>query len=401
MTAETTNQATPIPGDIPIAEIVRPEREEQVAEILRNATADGQAVLPFGGATALVTGNAVSDPLLGLDLRGLRGVREYQPTDLTASFWAGTPIQEVAAVLGEHGQELPLDLPQLERATLGGLVATGFSGPRRLGSGTLKDLLIGAGYVRGDGLVAKAGGMLVKNVSGFEIPRLLHGSWGALAVITSVNLKVVPRPKADLTISQRFGDPGAGLAAQVRLLAAHQTIAASVVEREGDGWMLHVRMLGREASLRALLAEIRDELGKDAAVTEGDSVWQAHVERWSIPDDALQIVIGGQPRTMTDVATAIAAWPGVQEMTVSTGTSSLRARVDSASVASDELHGRLAEVAAASPLAWVIEAAPAAWKGAGSVWGPEPGGLDVMRSVKREFDPAGILNRGRLFVEQR
>src|SRR5699024_1400043 len=126
----------------------------------------------------------------------------YEPADLTASFHAGTTLAEVNDILGEQGQELPLDMPQADRATIGGLVATGFYGPRRLGSGTLKDLLIGCAYVRGDGLVAKAGGMLVKNVSGFEISRLLHGSWGSLAGLTSINLKVVPKPKADFTFSR-------------------------------------------------------------------------------------------------------------------------------------------------------------------------------------------------------
>ena len=124
----------------------------------------------------------------------------WEPADLVLSVRAGTTFAEVQPELGEHGQEIPIDVAYPERATIGGLIATGFAGPRRLRSGSFRDLLIGCEYVRGDGLVANAGGMVVKNVSGFEIPRFLHGSWGALAVLTTVNLKVTPKPRHDGTI---------------------------------------------------------------------------------------------------------------------------------------------------------------------------------------------------------
>lgn len=396
MTATTS----PVPDGIVVAETVRPHDVNGVALVLRDATAGNRPVMPFGGGTSLGTGSLVDEPFLGLDLRGLSGVREYQPTDLTASFWAGTPVREVVTTLAEHGQELPLDLPRADRATIGGLVATGFAGPRRLGSGSLKDLLIGCSYVRGDGLVAKAGGMLVKNVSGFEIARLLHGSWGSLAVITSVNLKVVPKPKADLTISsRRFDDLERALAVQAAVLKAHSSIGASIVEGDASGWSLHVRLLGRQRSLRALLGEIRAELGDGASEHEGDAFWTRHADRWAGVPGQVQVVVGGQPRAMGEIASTIAQWHALTRMTLSRGTGSLRLQLDPAKITSAALRARLATVEAMAPTAWLVESAPVDWKRGATIWGPTPDGLGVMQSVKREFDPAGVLNRGRLSID--
>jgi glycolate oxidase FAD binding subunit len=397
LTVVTQQPSIPVPDGISVREIKRPESADAVADALRAASESGAPVLPFGGGTSLGTGNVVEEPFLGLDLRGLSGVRDYQPTDLTASFWAGTCLQDVVAILAEQGQEMPLDIPQAASGTIGGLVATGFAGPRRLGSGTLKDLIIGCGYVRGDGLAAKAGGMLVKNVSGFEIPRLLHGSWGALAIITSVNLKVTPKPKADVTISQHYSVMGDALAAQASLLQRHATIGASVAETDTDGWTLHVRLLGRPGSLEAQLVEIRDELGSCATVVESDVIWRDHGDRWARSGDDVHVVIGDRPRRIAGLAESLATWNGVRAMTVSVGTGSIRIRLDPQVVAFPKLDERLRGWNAT----WLVESAPVSWKSNASVWGPSTDGHSLMQAIKHEFDPAGILNRGRLFIENR
>ncbi|HWV24754.1 MAG TPA: FAD-dependent oxidoreductase, partial [Thermomicrobiales bacterium] len=136
-----------LPQGLTFSDIARPESIQEIADILRMAGERNVPVVPIGGGTALSVGNPVSGEFLGIDLRNISGVRSYEPADLTASFHAGTTLADVHAVLAEQGQELPLDMPRMEQATIGGLVATGFSGPRRLGSGTLKDLLIGCAYV--------------------------------------------------------------------------------------------------------------------------------------------------------------------------------------------------------------------------------------------------------------
>lgn len=395
------NQHTPhmFQSDISISETIRPGNAAEIAEMLRVATRQDAPVMPVGGGTSLETGNVGKHSTIAIDVSDLTGVREYQPTDLTASFHAGTSLADVISILGEHDQELPLDLPQAAQGTIGGLVATGFSGPRRLGSGTLKDLLIGCEYVRGDGLIAKAGGMLVKNVSGFEITRLLHGSWGSLAVLTSVNVKVVPKPKADSTMSSTFDCLDDALAAQVRLLREQPTLVAAVVEREGDGWALHLRLLGRQAALDAQALELRKDLGSDVGVAEDATFWHGYNERWASGNDDVRLVVGAPGSVLQGVASTTAGWPGVQALSASLGTGSLRLRIDPTAMSIEEMTSRLRSLSGgnASPT-WLVESAPAAWKANGSVWAAEHESTGLMRDIKREFDPAGVLNRGRLFI---
>lgn len=387
-----------LPEGIAFTEIVRPESVGEVADLLRAASERGTPVVPVGGGTALGIGNPADHAFLGVDLRALSGVRSYEPADMTASFHAGTTLSEVSAVLGEHGQELPLDMPQPEQATIGGLVATGFSGPRRMGSGTLKDLLIGCAYVRGDGLAAKAGGMLVKNVSGFEIPRLLHGSWGSLAVLTSVNLKIVPRPRADYTYARDYVSLDDALAAQAALLDRHPFIQATVIERRDPAWTLHVRLLGRERALRAQVASIEDDLGAGSDLVEDDRFWREYNDRW-VPDDAaVRLVIGARPHRTPDLARTIIGWPGVRAMAISTPTGSLRVSLDPDIVSSTDVAARLTAPGVSADVSWTLESAPASWRGDLPTWSAPGQSIGIMRAIKQQFDPAGILNRDRLVI---
>lgn len=387
-----------LPDGLELTDIVRPTSVDAVAEVLRGASASGTPVMPIGGGTALQTANQVDFPFLGIDLRDLRGVREYEPADLTASFHAATTIAEVMETLGEHGQELALDLPLPDRGTIGGLIATGFSGPRRAGSGTLKDLLIGCGYVRGDGLVAKAGGMLVKNVSGFEVSRLLHGSWGALAVLTSVNLKVVPKAKADFTFSQQYPSIDDALKAQVLILERHPQVHASVIEREGDVWVLRARMLGRRSALEDQVRSMREDLGGDAQLSEDAETWHAFNDRWASAQAEVQVTVGMKPHVVPTIAAAINSWPNWTRLAVSVPTGSIRVAVDPERVSREEIRSRLDQLEDEGPVSWVIESAPAGWKGDAPVWASAGSALGVMQAIKQQFDPADILNRGRLFV---
>lgn len=377
-----------------ISTTVRVTSPEDVADLLRDASRDSTPVVPVGGGTTLHTGNVTTDTYIGLDTRGMSGVREYHPTDLTASFWAGTSLAEVRAVLAEQGQELPVDMVGVDSATIGGMVATGFSGSRRLGSGTLKDLIIGAGYVRGDGLIAKAGGMLVKNVSGFEIPRFLHGSWGSLAVITSINVKVIPRPKADVTFVHHEPSLGTSLAGQLSILQHHPGIVAVVTEKRDDGWDMAVRLVGRMASVDAQLQSFRDDLGAQTDVHDGEQVWADYNARWAKDDGNVRLVIGGRASVLHRLAIDLDEIHGLEGLTVSLGTGTLRVAIPPESMTREDLLVRFAD----RPVTWMIEAAPAAWRGSESVWGPDRGDRALAQSIKDQFDPANILNRGRLFI---
>ncbi|MEJ7838595.1 MAG: FAD-binding protein, partial [Thermomicrobiales bacterium] len=239
--------------------------------------------MPRGGGTAMAIGNAGSDSAVELDLTGLAGVTSYQPADLTVSLAAGTRVADLLATLAEQGQELPIDIALPSVATIGGLMATGFAGPRRLGSGTLKDLILGCTYVRGDGLVAKAGGSVVKNVSGFEIPRLLHGSWGSLAVITSINFKVTPIPKSEVT--RHWSVDSIEMAVEQAQKIRHQfaSVVSIEVDSSNGAASVLVRLMGRPGALAAQTEELGDLFGQATTIAGEESrlFWQSRVDRFA------------------------------------------------------------------------------------------------------------------------
>src|SRR5918912_825890 len=141
---------------------------------------------------------------LGLDLRRLNNVLAYEPADLTLSVQAGVSFAALAAALAAHGQRLALDCPRPEAATLGGLVAANLAGPRRLRYGTVRDMLIGVRAAHPDGTLSRGGGMVVKNVSGYDMMKLYTGSLGTLAVLVELNFKLAARPPSEGTAVLAF-----------------------------------------------------------------------------------------------------------------------------------------------------------------------------------------------------
>ncbi|MGC4190117.1 MAG: FAD-binding oxidoreductase [Thermomicrobiales bacterium] len=390
--------------------IVQVASAGEVADVLgAEAAASGsvpRTVVPIGGGTAMGVGNVVDRVDLAIDLSGMRGVENYNPSDLTLTARAGTTLEELQGELALHGQELPIEAPLADRATVGGLIATAFAGPRRYGFGTLKDALIGASFVRGDGLAAKAGGLVVKNVSGFEISRFLHGSWGTLAVITSANFKVTPIPKADRTLSIPFGTAKEAIAAFRQLIDAGVRPAAAEIEVSADESMLHVRLLGALAGVQS-----QDAMAERALVRlpqlrrdgdEGKAFWRTLGETWaSTPADIVQVVVGVRPRDVgetTVLLTAQGTGIGAETLLVSPGTGTIRARFAANRLTPTDLWARLSPLRVKTAGAAIVEFAPTAWRRQVDVWGPPPSSISMMRTLKREFDPTGVLNRGRMMV---
>ncbi|MBI3935333.1 MAG: FAD-binding oxidoreductase [Acidobacteria bacterium] len=187
-------------GSPPCA-IAFPESREQVGELIRLADAERLRLIPFGRGTKLRQGGASQPADLALSLQRLNKVCDYPASDLTISVEAGVSIRDLGARLGTQGQMLPLDVPFAERATIGGTVAANSSGPSRLSYGTWRDIVLGVQFVTADGKLAKGGGKVVKNVAGYDIPKLMIGSLGSLAVIVEITFKVFPIPPASATIA--------------------------------------------------------------------------------------------------------------------------------------------------------------------------------------------------------
>lgn len=375
------------PAGLNVRETVTVESPLRLTDVLRDANRRDMPVIPVGGGTYVSTGLPCEHEYIAIDLSQLNGIENYVPTDMTASFLAGTPIADVRSALAENGQELPVDLAPDDAGTIGGLMATGYAGARRLGQGTLKDLLIGCEYVRGDGLLAKAGGMTVKNVSGFEISRLLHGSWGSLAVLTRVNLKVLPVPKVDRTFIWHDADLPAALDRQIRLLASFPACIALETSISGEQCSTSIRFTGREAAIADYEQQLITAEGSPDDIEDGAGRWTP------VPaTEAEPHLVASNPFERTrDLARRLDGMAGIDDLTVSLALGSVRARISPDILSAADLAGILTGL-------WMVEGGNPEWKADLTVWGPQSGDHAVAMAVKQQFDPAGILNRGRLFI---
>jgi glycolate oxidase len=245
-------------GDRLATELSGDPRVEALREALDEARVEGARLLPRGGGTK----PALSTPVAGassLELGGLRGIVRYDPEELTLTALAGTPVGELAEALEGNGQHLPFDPPLTAAgATLGGVVASGTSGPGRHRHGGIRDFVVGARFLDGTGELIMGGGRVVKNAAGFDLPKLLVGSLGRLAVIVELSLKVLPAPPAWGTVRADAGELEAALEATARLGAAGLDVEALDLEPPGRLW---VRLGGPADGLERRLARVEDSLG--------------------------------------------------------------------------------------------------------------------------------------------
>jgi glycolate oxidase FAD binding subunit len=186
----------------------RPETEEALREAVALRVAQGYALYPRGGGTALDYGGVPRAPGVAIDVRGLGRIIDYPAADMTITVEAGLTLAALQTALAAHRQRLPLDAPHPGRATLGGIYATDTSGPRRYGAGRPRDLIIGVGFVTADGHTVRGGGRVVKNVAGYDFPKLLTGSMGTLGILCQMTLKVRPTPEDSALALVPFADAG-------------------------------------------------------------------------------------------------------------------------------------------------------------------------------------------------
>jgi glycolate oxidase FAD binding subunit len=219
-------------------------QEELRSFLVENFAGPKRPIVPIGGGTSLEVGPPLSDRAVKVATRTLDRVVEFAARDMTITVEAGIPIAQLDEVLRGEGLRLPIDIPQWERATLGGAIAANASGPRRFGLGTFRDYVIGLTAMKADGQVFHSGGRVVKNVAGYDICKLLVGSQGTLAIVTQVTLKLKPIPEASALVCAGFAnlsDREAALAglltSQTRPIAIDSLNAAAV---EGIGNRLRV-----------------------------------------------------------------------------------------------------------------------------------------------------------------
>ncbi len=227
-------------------------------------------IQPVGAGTKTALA-AAPDDATPLSLTGLSGMVEYEPGEFTFTALAGTRLAELAAILARNGQYLPCD-PLLTEAgaTLGGTVAAGANGPGRYRYGGLRDFILGVRYVDGAGELARAGGKVVKNAAGFDIPKLMVGSLGQFGVLVELTCKVFPLPEAYATLRLDLPSMEAGVAAIIKLTAQPLDLDSLDLTPSPTGATLWVRLAGLASALPGRIERLRGVLGGGEPVAEAE-----------------------------------------------------------------------------------------------------------------------------------
>lgn len=401
---------------VPAPRILTPADGDGVAAALRTCAREGAAVVAFGGSTLQSIGNAPHRCDVELHLSALSGVREYDPRDMTIGLDAGTTLAQAERVLAAAGQWLPFDAPQPERATVGGTLAAGWAGPRRARYGGSRDLLIGSTVALTDGTLAHAGGMVVKNVTGYDMSKIYIGSLGTLGIVVRANFKTLPRPATvRLAVAPVPEDvPERAVAAagslEIEPAAALLVDGFRVAGRpRGAGLRLLALFEGSEAVVERGVRSLRSALGKggvsETAILEGDDAARAFA---ALVDAYVEVLAGrsltyrstGLPSTVwarTRSALRLAREFGLlaEHITdVRTGDAILRFSTRGAAAIAAALPAFDAALRAGVERATVLAGAPLL-RAAVDAWGTEPSTIATMRALKTRFDPDGILAPGR------
>ena len=381
--------------------VARPTDVAQVAEVLRAATAHRLSVVPRGRATKLSWGRPPSSVDVLLDVSALDQVLNHAAGDLIVAAQAGTRLADVQQAVGSASQRLALD-ETVPGTSIGGLLAANTSGPRRVAIGSARDLLIGITVVRADGVVAKAGGRVVKNVAGYDLGKLMIGSFGTLAVIVDATFRLHPLPAARTWVSAPASSPAEAQRLVQSVLLGQAVPAAIEVEWDSEsatgGGVVSVLLEGREDGVAGRASIVRGLLGETATESATDEPAGGATYPWDVTaagDDRatafkLTFALSGladvlQSATEAGVRLRGSAGAGVAYAALPPGSP-----VDVASSALERLRRTCTRRGGSA----VVLDAPTDVKSGLDVWGPVPA-LDLMSRVKDQFDPDHRLAPGR------
>jgi glycolate oxidase FAD binding subunit len=398
-----TPEAAVFPGSI-----------DEVAAVVRHAAAAGATILPWGGGTAIAVGEPPPRAGIVLGLRRLSRVLEHEPGDLTVTAEAGLTLGRLQETLQARGQWLSLDPPDADRATVGGLIAANAAGPRRHLYGTVRDLLIGVTVVTADGGIVRGGGKVVKNVAGYDLPKLFIGSWGTLGIVVEATFKLRPVPDDERLLAARFDRlKDCGVAA--RTLLAGDLIPNAVEML--DSTAAATLGLGSEAALVVGFDGLREQVDWQAAELTtlvgplgGRDVTSLPPATWprlaTIGRDAFEapaalmtlsvlptLVVdtmeqGAQAARQRGLSSAWAAHAGVGVVT-----GALLAGREAAAVAAVLTEWRALATAGGGHA--TLTSAPLALKSQVPVWGDAGPAGRIMQRIKAQLDPGNVLNPGR------
>jgi glycolate oxidase FAD binding subunit len=396
----------------------------ELCDAVRRAAAEGQAVYPLGGQTMLHFGLPASRPGVGIDLRRLDQVIDYPARDMTVTVQAGITIAKLQALLKGENQQLPIDVPLPERATLGGALAVNSSGPRRYGYGTLRDYVIGISVVNDEGQEIKAGGRVVKNVAGYDLCKLYIGSLGTLGIITQVTLKVKPRPQAQRIFT--LPCPGENLADLLNRLHESRTrpvcidvlsrAADEAISQQLDGaaeigptlpanwWRLVIGFDGNPTTVDWQMKQLNEELPANSrrlscelANADVEALLARLTDFPLWPEAKLTLKANVLPHMTAEFSKHVLAFSPALVLQVHAGNGIviIHQPGQSSEQQAKELVERLGEWASAAGGNLIVQRAPAAWKKTLPVWGRPRDDAWLMRQLKAKLDARGLFNPGR------
>lgn len=425
-----------VDGMVPGA-IVRPASAEEVAELVRLAMAENLALLAMGSRSKCEMGMPLERYDIAVDMTGMREIAHYDAGDLTLSVDAGMPLRELENHLRQKGQFLPLAVPCFESTTAGGTIASGIDSVLRHQYGSARDFLIGAEFVDGTGQVCKSGGRVVKNVTGYDLHKLLIGSLGTLGVITRLNFRTFPLPavsgghlanfaKSEQALGywravERAGLPLANLevfsprvATMIRAIL-QKTGAAVPAELEKEEWCVYSSCEGNEAVVRRVCGDL-EKTAREAGALRGKILEPAEDEslggmlreafewlRWGSPASvicrlALPEVTPSLLAELSQLAESVSLRVGL--LVRATGVVYFVAFAESED---EESLARLAKIVAGVSAAARIHRdcatllhAPLAIRQDLAGVKPDTAGVDLQQRVKHAFDPTGVFAPGRV-----
>ncbi len=392
--------APDVVAGVPPKLVLIPSSESELAEALRLVSEDGLAVVPRGGGTKICWGNPPSRADVVISTARLNEITEHAWADLTVSVGAGCTIQALQETLAGHGQRLALDSLWPAKATVGGVLSTNDSGALRLRFGALRDLVIGVTLALPDGTLASSGGKVVKNVAGYDLPKLATGAFGTLGVITRAVFRLHPLPhnSRSFSIPMKEAEEARRLIHAIQNSKLAHTALQARFENEAAP-LVDILFEGTEVGLDAQEAHLK-ELAETASVTVASpDIWNARQDLWSFakPESAAVVKISTLPAEMDKSATAIAKSAKVRQLrfkTVlqATGIGFLKLEGDPANLRLSLQDLREQFESNAGSLVVLhrpIGMAPI------DAWGNAGDALPLMKAVKKQLDPGNTLNPGR------
>lgn len=379
--------------------MLSPSNPAELSEALRDAADGGRTIALTGNATKRLMAGPVEPAEVEISTLSMRRVIEYEPRDLTISVDAGLSWRDLSCLLAENRQMVPLDPPYGDNATVGGVIAANTSGPRRRLYGSARDLVIGMQFATLQGKLAHSGGMVVKNVAGLDMAKLMIGSFGTLAAIAVVNFKLMPVPEVERSFLLPFDSIAAAMGARNRILQSPLQPAAIDLLNPPAGatvgnraWLLALRTGGNLSAADRYEREFAQLADGVAYEDHRQQTLWAHMENFT-PKFLARHADGAVVRASCTLKVLEAVMASFE------GPAVARAGSGVCYGYFEETGAAVAWLAGAVKRGWkaVIEFAPDSRRQSLELW-PSPGNdFAIMQRIKNLFDPSNLLNRGRLY----